>query len=172
MSLKKTRHTKTGFETYHKKRWYSSFYHAGHGVWHAIEAERNVRIHLVVAAFVLQGAGLYRLPLAHYPVLFLSIGMVLSLELFNTAVEAVVDLHGKRHTVFGRIAKDTAAGAVLVSAVVAVGVGISLFSEIDRWIFVVHTLCADPLRLTLLTTQLFVGGFFIFGWRSSKEDKE
>lgn len=62
--------------------------------------------------------------------LLLAIGGVISLELLNTAIEAIVDLVSPQNSELARIAKDTAAAAVLVAAITAIGVGV--------WIFVPH----------------------------------
>lgn len=54
-------------------------------------------------------------------------GLILSLELVNTAIEAVVDLVTEERKPLAKLAKDTAAGAVLVAAIMAAGVGILIF---------------------------------------------
>ena len=60
-------------------------------------------------------------------VLFLTVGLVLALELVNTAVEKAVDLYTQKDEPFAKAAKDTAAGAVLISAIAAVCVAAVLF---------------------------------------------
>jgi diacylglycerol kinase (ATP) len=62
-----------------------------------------------------------------WAVLLLVIGLVISLEILNTAVEAVVDLCSPEQSELARIAKDAAAGAVLVAAITAVAVGAFIF---------------------------------------------
>ena len=60
------------------------------------------------------------------PAVFL-FGMVMALELVNTAVEAVVDLVTEERHPLAKIAKDTAAGAVLIAAIMAAIVGLIIF---------------------------------------------
>lgn len=83
----------------------------------SVRGERNLRLHLlaaVVAFFVT-----WWLNASWLPIVF-AVGLVISLELLNTAVEAAVDLHTDRHDPLAQRAKDAAAAAVLVAAGVAV----------------------------------------------------
>lgn len=57
-----------------------------------------------------------------------TIGLVLALEAMNTAVEATVDAVGGRQTAAARQAKDSAAAAVLIGAMAAIGVGAAIFA--------------------------------------------
>lgn len=98
-----------------------SFRAAWSGVLHAAGTQPNFRIELVTAALAVIAAMWLRAPLA--PIL-LACALVLALELVNTAVEAAVDLKSPVQHDMARIAKDCAAGAVLVAAIGAVGVGL------------------------------------------------
>jgi diacylglycerol kinase (ATP) len=94
-----------------------SFTYAGGGILYATATQRNFRIHLIVGtmAFVL-GACL-RITLLEMAVIGLTVAFVLALELINTAVEATVDLIvGDQYHRLAGIAKDCAAGAVLVAS--------------------------------------------------------
>ncbi|GGE14686.1 diacylglycerol kinase [Marinithermofilum abyssi] len=104
-----------------------SFRFALEGLKYTLVSQRNMRIHFLAALCVL-GFSLY-LPLSKLEVLllFVSIVLVLLAELFNTAVEAVVDMVTKDFHPLAKVAKDVAAGAVLLSAGLAVIVGISVF---------------------------------------------
>lgn len=105
-----------------------SFYYAGKGLLYAARTQRNFRIHLAMAvvAFVL-GLAL-RLSAVEMALISLTSGMVMALELVNTALEAVVDLTlGSRYHLLAEIAKDCAAGAVLVVAMAALAVAAWLF---------------------------------------------
>jgi len=62
-----------------------------------------------------------------WAVLLLVIGLVISLEIMNTSIEALVDLCSPEQSELARIAKDAAAGAVLVAAITAVAVGAFIF---------------------------------------------
>ncbi|HOB90474.1 MAG: diacylglycerol kinase family protein [Bacillota bacterium] len=104
-----------------------SFRYALAGLWHAFVTQRNMRVHAcaaAVAAVAGVALGFSRVEMA---VLVLTIVAVLAAELFNTSVEAVVDLLAQQHNEFARVAKNVAAGAVLVCAVGSVLVGLLLF---------------------------------------------
>ncbi|WP_297050456.1 MULTISPECIES: diacylglycerol kinase family protein [unclassified Thermosynechococcus] len=105
----------------------NSFRYAWAGVVYAFQTQRNFRIHTAVGLSAIALSGLLKLPPVEVAVIFLTIGIVMGLELLNTALEAVVDLTvGKEYHELARIAKDCAAGAVLLSALAAVGVTMAL----------------------------------------------
>ncbi|MCS7007472.1 MAG: diacylglycerol kinase, partial [Thermoleophilia bacterium] len=110
-----------------------SFDHAAEGVVHALRTQRNLWVHFAIAAAVLVAAvgfGASKLELA---VLLLAITFVLVAELVNTAVEAAVDVASTAFDPMAKLAKDIAAGAVLVAALNAVAVGYLVFSgEVAR----------------------------------------
>ena len=101
-----------------------SFGNALAGILRTCRTERNFKIHLSAAACAYLLAYLLRLPLGDYLFLTLAVFIVLIAELINTAVEAAVDLAcGKTHSLLAQTAKDAAAGAVLLAAVLAVILG-------------------------------------------------
>lgn len=104
-----------------------SFRYAGAGLVHTFLTQRNFRLHTVVAVVVIGlGVGLQRPPV-ELALVGLTIGLVLALELLNTAIESVVDLTvGKNYHDLAKVAKDCAAAAVLMAAIVAVLVGVVL----------------------------------------------
>ncbi|MFN4065880.1 MAG: diacylglycerol kinase [Thermosynechococcus sp.] len=105
----------------------NSFRYAWAGIVYAFQTQRNFRIHTAVGLSAIALSGLLKLPPVEVAVIVLTIGLVMGLELLNTALEAVVDLTvGKEYHDLARIAKDCAAGAVLLSAIAAVGVAMAL----------------------------------------------
>lgn len=99
----------------------SSLTYAWAGVTYAFTTQRNFRIHLVIASLALSLDIHLGLSLVETAIICLTIGAVLMMELLNTALEAVVDLSvGQTYHLLAKIAKDCAAGAVLVSALIAV----------------------------------------------------
>lgn len=98
-----------------------SFRYAWAGLSYAFQTQRNFRIHSILT-FVVIGLGLFlQLPAVEMAILGLTIGAVLATELLNTALESVVDLTVKQtYHELAKIAKDCAAGAVLVSALTAI----------------------------------------------------
>jgi len=104
-----------------------SFSFAGQGVWHVVRTQRNMRVHLAAAAAVIILALILRVGAVDWACLLAVIGLVLTAEALNTVVEAIVDLCTDEFHPLAKIAKDVAAGAVLISSVAAIGVGIAVF---------------------------------------------
>lgn len=104
-----------------------SFACAGAGVVHGLRTQRNVRIHAAATVLAAILAALLKISAAEWVMILLTVGLVWATELINTAVEATVDLISPEDHELARIAKDTSSGAVLVAAVMAVGVGAIIF---------------------------------------------
>lgn len=113
----------------HKPSLLTAFTFALQGVLHAFKAERNMKLHAAAAVIVFTAGGLLGLTPVRWLFLALAVTLVISAELMNTAVEAVVDLVSPDEHPLARIAKDTAAGAVMITALFAVFVGIMVFFE-------------------------------------------
>lgn len=104
-----------------------SFKYAWAGIAYAFSTQRNFKIHVLVGVTVLSAAVCLGLPPVEVAILALTVGAVMTLELVNTALESVVDLAvGHNYHELAKIAKDCAAGAVLISAMVSVVVAASL----------------------------------------------
>lgn len=112
-----------------------SFRFAALGLLHTLRTQRNFRIHLVVGAAALGGGVALDLPASELAILSATIGLVLMAELLNTAIEEAVDLACPHFHPKARLAKDVAAGAVLVVSLFAVIVGLFLFLPriVDRF---------------------------------------
>lgn len=106
-----------------------SFHHAFEGIMYAARTQPNMRVHLVIAVLVLLATLVLRLERAYVVAVVVLVAMVLSLELVNTAVEAIVDLLTVVHHPLAKTAKDAAAGAVLVAALGAVIAGYLIFYQ-------------------------------------------
>lgn len=113
------------------RKFLNAFVFAAQGIYAAIRTQRNLRIHFVVAVTVTAFSFFYSLSKAEYVLLILTFGSVIVSEMFNTAVEAVVDICSPQYSKIAKFAKDTAAGAVFVSAVLAVVIGFILFGDSD-----------------------------------------
>ncbi|HUW95879.1 MAG TPA: diacylglycerol kinase family protein [Anaerolineae bacterium] len=101
-----------------------SFRFAFAGLGHALRSQRNARIHVSVAVVVLILGAALGLEPVRWAVIFLTFGFVFVAELFNTVVEAAIDLVTEEYHPLAKQAKDVAAGAVLTSVIVAVAVGL------------------------------------------------
>ena len=104
-----------------------SFRYAGQGVWYAVRTQRNFRIHLMISALVIVLGLLLGLSGTEWAILSVMIAFVLTTELFNTAIEAVIDMVQPEYHPLAKVAKDAAAGGVLIVATGAVCVGLFLF---------------------------------------------
>lgn len=98
-----------------------SFKYAWAGISYSFQTQRNFRIHVSVCAMAIALSVFLHLQAVEIAVIGVTSGLVLALELLNTAIESLVDLTVKQtYHDLAKIAKDCAAGAVLVSALVAV----------------------------------------------------
>lgn len=97
------------------------------GIGSCIGGQRNMKIHLAVAALVVIAGFLCQLQPLEWCAVVLCIGMVCALECVNTAVEAAVDLTTEDYHPLAKVAKDCAAGAVLIAAIASVVVGLIVF---------------------------------------------
>jgi len=104
-----------------------SFDYAIRGIVHALRTQRNMRLHFLVSACVFVAALALRISGLELIAIVFAVGLVLVAELINTAVETTVDLATASYDPLAAIAKDVAAGAVLVSAITAVAVGYVVF---------------------------------------------
>lgn len=111
----------------HKDPFYKSLGYAISGIIQCIQKERNIKIHLVFMFLVIICGFLFQLSITEWLVCILLFGLVISLELVNTAIEAVVDLCTQEYHPLAKIAKDTAAGAVFISAIASVVIGLIIF---------------------------------------------
>ena len=111
------------------KRLIDSFKYAAQGLKAAFIGEKNFRIHCLAMVLVVLCGLLLRLPVVKWVVLFCVIGFVFVCELINTAGETLVDMITKEYSDDAKKVKDLLAGAVLISAAVAVAVGVLIFAE-------------------------------------------
>jgi len=112
-----------------------SFSHALDGIEHTLRNERNMKIHLVAAALAIFAAIFFKISAIEYVMVFMTIGLVLICEILNTIVELIFDVLYKDYNKNAKLAKDMAAGATLIAALVAVTVGICIFGwRVMEWI--------------------------------------
>jgi diacylglycerol kinase len=101
-----------------------SFRFAIVGLWYALRTQRNTRIHLSIAAAVVVVGLCLNLSHVQWAVLALTIGFVLVSEMLNTVAETLVDLISPGYHPLAKVVKDVTAGAVLLTAIVSVVVGL------------------------------------------------
>lgn len=104
-----------------------SISHAGRGLKLFIRTTHNAWIHIAVAVVVVVLGFVYHLSEAEWGLLVFAIGMVMTAEAFNTAIEIDIDLTSPEYHPYARDTKDVAAGAVLISVFVAIAIGLIIF---------------------------------------------
>lgn len=109
------------------KRFIFSFKAASSGIAYVIRNEANFRIHLVFVVLVISGGLFFSISSLNWIMLFLSMAFVLSAEIFNTAIEVLCNKVQPAQDPLIRIIKDVAAGAVLLSAIAAIVIGLIIF---------------------------------------------
>ncbi|MBN1219753.1 MAG: diacylglycerol kinase family protein [Anaerolineae bacterium] len=101
-----------------------SFQYAFAGIWHTFKTQRNAQIHLGIACLILMLGLWLKLSFTEWAVIVLTMGFVVATEMLNTVAEAAMDYATTEFDPQVKIVKDVAAGAVLVSAITAVMVGL------------------------------------------------
>jgi diacylglycerol kinase len=101
-----------------------SFRFAFSGLWYALRTQRNTRVHLAIAAVVVVLGLCLNLSYVQWAVLTLTIGFVLVSEMLNTVAETLVDLVSPGYHPLAKVVKDVTAGAVLLTAIISVVVGL------------------------------------------------
>ncbi len=123
-------------KTPRKNKLYKSFGYAFEGIFNTIFYERNMQIHSLVTVLVVIFGIILKISLIEWFICMLLFAIVLSLELVNTAIEAVVDLVTEEKKPLAKKAKDAVAGAVLISAIsAAIMGGIILFPKLWAFLF-------------------------------------
>lgn len=106
---------------------YKSFGFAFEGIFNTIKSERNIKIHIFATIMVVIFGFILKISYIEWLICLLLFGLITSLELVNTAVEATVDLATEERKALAKKAKDAAAGAVLYSAIIAAITGGIIF---------------------------------------------
>ena len=109
------------------KKFLNSFTYPIKGLRYAYKNEQNLAFDVGMALVVVIFSFLFKVNKYEWAILVLTIGLVISCELINTAIEAVVDLVTEEYHPLAKVAKDTSAAAVLVFAIVAIIVGLIIF---------------------------------------------
>jgi diacylglycerol kinase (ATP) len=135
-----------------------SFNYAIEGVIHVLRTQRNMRIHFAVAVVVIVIAAAVGVSKLELIALLISIAFVLVAEMINTAVEGAIDAATTSFDPMAKLAKDIAAGAVLIAAVNAVAVGYLVFAgkAADKSARVLDKLKDAPAEITLIALVLTV----------------
>lgn len=105
----------------------ASFVYAFRGLWYALRTQRNAKVHVTIAILaILMGIAL-RISTVEFAMVFVAITEVFIAELFNTVFEMCIDLASPEYHPLAKVAKDMAAGGVLLSAMLSIVIGLLVF---------------------------------------------
>ena len=137
---------------------FESFNFAFEGIIHVLRTQRNMRIHFAIATVVLIAAVWTGVDRVELIALLLAISFVLIAEMINSALEAGIDVATTSFDPLAKLAKDIAAGAVLIATVNAVAIGYLVFSEqiVERSSRLIERLRDAPAELTLVALVLTI----------------
>ena len=152
-------------------RFFKGFVYAFEGVISCIKTERNMRFHIGAALLVILLMRFYELSAAETAAVYICIGLVISLELVNTAVEAAVDMMCKDKNAFAKKAKDCAAGAVLVAAIVSVAVGIKIFWDYSAFAAIASYFAERIWLCVVLAAGVILWLMWVFKTPADKDKK-
>jgi diacylglycerol kinase (ATP) len=132
--------------------------YAFEGIIHVVRTERNMRVHIVGTTLALVAALLLGVTRTELLALIFAATLVLVAEMVNTAVEAAIDVATSSFDPRAKIAKDVAAGAVLVTAVSALAVGYVVFADRirDPSGDLVRRVRESPLHLSVIALLLVI----------------
>lgn len=153
-----------------------SFGYAFSGIFEALRYERNMRIHFVCMIYMYSFLFVYdffEITRTQLAVIFLANMAVVAAELINTAVERTVDLASEEYTENGKVAKDTAAGAVLVCAIFAVATGIAILGQPEAFSQMFLYYRENPVMFVVFILSIIPATVFIFkGFGKASNDKK
>ncbi len=115
---------------YAHNNFFKSFATARKGLRVAFKSQKNFRIHVFAMILVIILALLFHFDYLEFCLLFFAIGLVMSAELFNSVIEFALDaLYKNKYSTLVKMAKDMAAGGVLIATVTSISIGILLFGH-------------------------------------------
>ncbi|MBL8065309.1 MAG: diacylglycerol kinase [Chthonomonadaceae bacterium] len=131
------------------------------GIVHTFRTQRHMRIHLYVTLVTVLGAMVLNLRLRYILMLMFIITFVLVAEMFNSAIEATVDLVSDKYHPLAKFAKDISAGAVLITTIMAIIVGSMIAVGEDQWERIRISLTSESIGATIVQRYL-AGAFLVF----------
>ena len=109
------------------KNFKDSVKNAFNGIMYILQNERNFRIQIIAALLVIIASFVLRLELIEFAIIVLVIFLVWLLEFINSAIEIVIDMYTEEYNKKAKVAKDISAGAVTLTALMSVIIGIIIF---------------------------------------------
>ena len=145
----------------------TSFNNAIEGLLYVFRTERNMKIHFIFAILVLLISVMFKISVVDFLFLSFAITFVLMAEMFNTALEYMIDIISEAYHPLVRLAKDISAGAVLIATINALVTGYLLFAKYlsQPLVFGLNLILESPWFITfvcILTVMVLAIGIKIF----------
>ncbi len=151
------------------KKFLLGFKYAGKGIYRIVRNEINFRVHTVMALYVLFFSIIGKVTTAEFAALCALIALVLSLEIINTALEALCDrVTSEQDSIIGKV-KDFSASAVLVSAVFSALAGLYIFLQENVLITVFTLFGTHPAVLCGFLISIPIALIFIFAIKKTED---
>lgn len=135
-----------------------SFNYAVNGIIYTLKTERNMKIHFIIAILTIVLSLFFDFTKLELLILFLTICFIFMAEMINTSIERTIDLVTDDYHPLAKLAKDIAAGAVLIAAINSIVVGYLLFFErLNPYTnLVLHKMKNSPIHLTFVALALVI----------------
>lgn len=140
------------------KKIFDSFNYAFEGIIYTLRTQRNMRIHFIIAILVLFFSIFFDLSKVETIVILITISLVIVAEMINTSIEATIDLITDKYHELAKIAKNVAAGAVLISAVNSIIVGYIIFyDKLDKLsVIFIHKVKSMPMHIIFVSLLIVI----------------
>lgn len=146
------------------KAFVKGFGYAFQGIWYAVIHERNMRFHISLFCymmFFLLRYDFFTVSRTEYAILLMMSALIMAGELINTGIENAADAATLEKNPYVKVAKDTAAGGVLIAAIFSVAVGIIIMFQPEAFKKLFEYYTANPLYIVILALTLVIDGIFI-----------
>lgn len=139
----------------------NSFKFAFRGIWFTIKNECHMRFHMVAGFYVILFGFFYNFSKVEWAVILMLIASIMTAEIFNTCLEQLCNLNTQSYDTIARVAKDVAAGAVLVFAFVAVAVAYLFYFDLKTINSIVQFFLQNPILAVLLVLSFILSALFV-----------
>lgn len=139
-----------------------SFKYAIRGILYCLRNERNMRFHAVVALYIMIFSRFFELSRESFLLLILTISAVMTAEMVNTAIEGISDIVASDYNTMAKVVKDLAAGAVMVSAIFSVIIGLMMFNDLNAYIRIWNYFYIHPLMFLLFSLSIACSIIYVY----------
>ena len=139
-----------------------SFECALRGLWYTIKSESHMRFHMIAGIYVLFFSLFYSFSVTQWAILILLIASVMSAEIVNTCIEVICNLVADRYEPLVKVAKDAAAGAVIIFAGASATIAAIFFIDFKTIDKIFNFFIANPILLVLLIISIILSVIFVW----------